>query len=264
MALRLDTEQQWETFLKEADIPDDEAKAYAKIMKSNRIKAATLPDLDAELLKSLGINIIGDVLAIIRHAKSKSQVAAVPAAISEPAVTPAFKAPPTAVKLPTILSEMTHPQFRKIKIDWAVYKEMYSVPDSHVPKLLYSACTEEVQNSLINSNPNCLSMSEEDLLKVIEKIVTKSINPSVHKMNFRKMYQKENESIKDYVIRLKSFAVDCEFTCPSCKVDISEINIKDQFITGINNEILQTDLLAKADVLTHYCLQCALGAQKVS
>ena len=102
MALRLDTEQQWETFLKEADIPDDEAKAYAKIMKNNRIKAATLPDLDTELLKSLGITIIGDVLAIIRHAKSKSQVAAVPAAISQSEVTPAFKAPPSAAKLPTI------------------------------------------------------------------------------------------------------------------------------------------------------------------
>ena len=185
MALRLDTEQQWETFLKEADIPDDEAKAYAKIMKNNRIKAATLPDLDTELLKSLGITIIGDVLAIIRHAKSKSQVAAVPAAISQSEVTPAFKAPPTAVKLPTISNEMTHSQFRKIKIDWAVYKDMYSVPNSHVPKLLYSACTEEVQHSLINSNPNCLSMCEEDLLKVIEKIVTNSINLSVNKMNFR-------------------------------------------------------------------------------
>ena len=44
MALRLDTEQQWETFLKEADIPDDEAKAYAKIMKNNRNYFADMPD----------------------------------------------------------------------------------------------------------------------------------------------------------------------------------------------------------------------------
>ena len=252
MALRLDTEQQWETFFKDAEIPDDEAEAYAKIMKDNRIKAATLPDLNTELLKSLGITIIGDVLAIIRHAKSKCQATAEPASISQSAMTPTFKAPAAAAKLPSILNEMTHQQFRKIKIDWAVYKEIVSLPDSHVQNHLYSACTEEVQNSLINYNPDCLSMSEENFLNAIEKIVTKSINPSVHKMSFRKMYQKENESIKDYVIRLKSFAVDCEFTCPSCKVDISEINIKDQFITGINNEILQTDLLAKADVLKEF------------
>ena len=43
MVLRLNTEQQWETYLKDAEIPDHEAKAYAKIMKDNRIKAATLP-----------------------------------------------------------------------------------------------------------------------------------------------------------------------------------------------------------------------------
>ena len=250
MALRLDTEQQWETFFKDAEIPDDEAEAYAKIMKDNRIKAATLPDLNTELLKSLGITIIGDVLAIIRHAKSKCQATAEPASISQSAMTPTFKAPAAAAKLPSISNEMTHQQFRKIKIDWAVYKEIVSLPDSHVQNHLYSACAEEVQNSLINYNPDCLSMSEENFLNAIEKIVTKSINPSVHKMSFRKMYQKENESIKDYVIRLKSFAVDCEFTCPSCKVDISEINIKDQFITGINNEILQTDMLAKADKLS--------------
>ena len=51
MELRLDTEQQWETFLKDAEIPDDEAKAYAKIMEDNWIKAAILPDLNTEFGK---------------------------------------------------------------------------------------------------------------------------------------------------------------------------------------------------------------------
>ena len=65
MALQLDTEAQWEDFLKEADIPEEEATQYAKIFKDNRIKAAVLPDLTDVLLKTLGITIIGDILAII-------------------------------------------------------------------------------------------------------------------------------------------------------------------------------------------------------
>ena len=93
MALRLDTEAQWEDFLKEADIPE-EATQYAKIFKDNRIKAAALPDLTDVLLKTLGITIIGDILAIIRYAKAQSQP--VPTQQQAPVaqtLAPAFKAP---------------------------------------------------------------------------------------------------------------------------------------------------------------------------
>ena len=51
-------------------------------------------------------------------------------------------------------------------------------------------------------------------------------------------------------MRLRSSAVDCAFSCPLCEADISEANIKDQFLSGLNNEILQTDMLAKADKLS--------------
>ena len=87
------------------------------------------------------------------------------------------------------------------------------------------------------------------MLNVIEKIVTKSVNPSVHQMNFGNLLQSEGESIKDFVMRIPSLAVHCEFSCPACKTNISSINIKDQFIRGLHNETLQTDILAKATQL---------------
>ena len=226
MALPLDTEEQWETFLGEADIPELEAKQYAKIFKDNRIKAAALPDLNAELLKNLGITVIGDILAIIRHSKASLQPVS-PGKYEAPATSvPTFKAPSAAAKLPTISADMTHQQFRKFRVDWQVYKQITALPTTHAQNHLYNACYEEVQTSLINTNPKCLTLSETDLLDTIEKVVIRRMNPAFHKMNFRKQIQQDNESIKDYIIRLKSTAVDCEFACPVCKADISETNFK--------------------------------------
>ena len=44
-------------------------------------------------------------------------------------------------------------------------------------------------------------------------------------------------------------ATDCNFSCPHCEHGLSNIHIRDQFIRGIANDTLQTNLLAKAWVL---------------
>ena len=56
---------------------------------------------------------------------------------------------------------------------------------------------------------------------------------------------KENQS---FLIQLKSAAKDCEFTCPNCNTDLQPNHIKDQFIRGLHNDVLQTDILAKASM----------------
>ena len=52
-------------------------------------------------------------------------------------------------------------------------------------------------------------------------------------------------------MRLCAAAKDCDFSCPKCKKDISEVYIKDQFICGVHNHMLQTNILAKAETLTN-------------
>ena len=117
MALpNLSTEPEWEPFLHAADIPEEEASAYAKIFVQNRIKGSALPDFDSDLLVTLGITIIGDKLSIIRHAKTVCKLGNQP--LSHASSSPApFKAPSAVAKLPSINSEMTHQQFRKFRID---------------------------------------------------------------------------------------------------------------------------------------------------
>ena len=65
-------------------------------------------------------------------------------------------------------------------------------------------------------------------------------------MHFGNITQSPSESIQDYTVRLKSAAIDCEFSCPECQHDLAPLHVKDQFIRGLSNNILQTDILAKA------------------
>ena len=91
-------------------------------------------------------------------------------------------------------------------------------------------------------------------------------------MNFCNLMQSEGASIKDFLVRICSFAGDCEFSCPTCKTDIFNINIKDQFIHGFHNKTLQTDILATAtqlkttdDIIKHAeALERALRDQSVT
>jgi hypothetical protein len=99
------------------------------------------------------------------------------------------------------------------------------------------------------SHPDFFEKTEEQMLDCIELIVTKRVNPTVHRMNFGKIKQAECESIQDYLTRIKSSAMDCEFACPDCESDISRVDIRIQFIRGLSNDTLQTDILAKASQL---------------
>ena len=248
MALRLQDEPSWVKFLQDAGIPADDATKYADVFLKQRITEATLPELTSEHLNQLQISVLGDVLAILKHAKTLNTIPTPTPVTSTSSNNAAYRPPTTAAKPPEITSEMTHSQFRKVEIDWDVYKKLTRVPDSEIGALLYSACDDAVQNSIINSNVQFFTLSEKKMLETIENIVTKRINTAVHRKNFRNIVQ-EDETIQNYLTRIRSAAVDCEFVCPECDLDISRVDIKDQFTQGLRNEVLQMDILAKADQL---------------
>ncbi|ELU02901.1 hypothetical protein CAPTEDRAFT_77885, partial [Capitella teleta] len=50
-------------------IPAGEAANYAVVFSDNRIQQDMLPDLQKEYLSDMGISVMGDVIAILKHAK---------------------------------------------------------------------------------------------------------------------------------------------------------------------------------------------------
>ena len=103
MVLQLNTEPSWKHFLLASGIPDNESAEYSKIFVENRINEVVILDITADHLKAMDITVVIDILSILCHAKT-----------SLPPQTPVpdSTTPSSAmVKLPNIVSEMTHRQF---------------------------------------------------------------------------------------------------------------------------------------------------------
>jgi hypothetical protein len=250
MAHSADAES-WGSFLQDAGIPSDAAATYAEALAEECITDHL--DLTKEILKEIGVNKIGHQLSILKFCKKAEQ----PTQTGEPRLLlegphperPLPGKPPT-VSAPHIKSEMTNPEFRKLKIDWGVFKSLTRIPTSQLAAQIYTSCDSNVQTSIINSSTSdFFSLSEAEIFKLLEKIVTKRSNPSVHRLAFSNVVQSEGEAVKDFVVRLNSHARDCEFACPHCKGDLMPINVKDQLLRGLHNSTLQTDVLAKSETL---------------
>jgi len=59
----------WIKFFTDAGIPSFASSKYASIFYENRIQSNMLMDLDKDILKEMEITVIGDIIAILKHAK---------------------------------------------------------------------------------------------------------------------------------------------------------------------------------------------------
>ena len=242
--MALQTEAQWKTFIQTAGITDEVASnTYAKAFSDNGFNEQSLALLDKETLTEIGITLLGHKLAILQCASKQHSPPAQSSSVAKATVN---------AHLSTLTLEMTRPQYRKFQQDWIVYKQLTHLQPEQFTAHLYNTCNEEVQMSLINMHPDFLTLNETDALEVIEPLVTVRSNPAVHRKAFGELTQSENQSIKNFVVCLRSAATDCAFQCPNpaCQHDLSSINIKDQFIRGLHNSTLQAEILAKTNQLT--------------
>ena len=246
LILALQVKDDWFNFFCNPGILADTAHTYSTAFVNNRVTETMLPRLNHQYLTELGITIFGDVLSILAHTTSDP----VPTTATLNTTPPPPKL--TKAKPPQITCEITHSQFWKFKIDWDLFKRITAILFDQITAQLYNICDDSVQNSIINTITDVFQQDESSLLQLIENIVTKYSNPTVHQMHFGNLAQTITESIQAYLVRLKSAALDCEFSCPDCHYDLVPINWKDQFISGSFNTILQTEILAKDGHLTTF------------
>ena len=120
------TKGQWKTFFREANILEEEAKQYSEIFHANPMTFGTLHELKKEDLSDLGITILDDMKSISRKAKASSA-----SSLNQAGSANVFMKTPAA-KLPQLNEDMTLPQFRKLKMDWDVFKRITDLPENQI------------------------------------------------------------------------------------------------------------------------------------
>ena len=185
--------EQWEKFFTAAGIPSAESNTYAATFVTNRIMETTLPILSKDYLIDLGVTIIGDILPIIRHVKSlfqpSSEATSTTITSLVPTIPPESHNKRAPIRPPQITLDMTNQQFCKSKINWGVFKQLTTIPPSRIAAQLYSLCEDSVQNSILNTNADFFTLTEQDMMQTIETIVTKRSNHAVYRLNFATLSQ---------------------------------------------------------------------------
>ena len=204
--------KQWEELLLEAGLEASAASTHSKAFAAQKLTKDHLSIIDRTMLEELGVTALGESLSILQLGKTARSTES-----SKPKY--ACKLP---VKAPTLHAEMTPQQFRKFTVDWSVFRKMTDLPDDRVHAQLYSCADDAVQCALLSTYTDFFSLPEDALLKKIETAVTQRANPMVHRMTFANICQSDQESIQNFVVRLRSAAEDCDFNCPKCSENISD------------------------------------------
>ena len=144
---------------------------------------------------------------------------------------------------------------------WERYKSMSRLSEAEdIRNELRAACATEVNRLLFDFvGPDALhTASEQELLAHIKSVSVRGVHKEVHRQQFFKMMQAEEESITHYVARLKAQATLCEFkvectsgTCNS-QVSYAEDMISTQMVAGLRNQDHQTRVLAEAATLISF------------
>ncbi|KAJ0182803.1 hypothetical protein K1T71_002172 [Dendrolimus kikuchii] len=105
----------WVSFFTAAGIPSDVGATYALTFTENRIQSDMLLDLNKEYLKDMGIVRMGDVIAILRHAKQVHESTARDRVLSTAASTASQKVPVAAITGRSTTSSPSSPASRMLE-----------------------------------------------------------------------------------------------------------------------------------------------------
>ena len=123
---------------------------------------------------------------------------------------------------------------------------------------LRATCSSEINSMLLGTIGRDLlnAATGDELLAYIKSVAIVIMHKEVHRQNFTKLQQSDNESITHYIARLKSAPQLCDFSIANptgaTMVSFAEEMVATQLISGLQNQDHQSSLLKDADMLQSF------------
>ena len=156
---------------------------------------------------------------------------------------------------PIINSDTDEQEWEHFKDSWNRYKTMTAITDANMIRLeLRAACSKDVNRLLFEyvGAENLNAANEEEMLDFIKSVAVKGTHKEVHRMKFFRLSQMDGETITQFVARLRSHAILCQFKIACSNhaepnfVSFAEEMITQQLVSGLRNQQHQSRLLSEA------------------
>ena len=154
---------------------------------------------------------------------------------------------PATIPRPELQEDASEQEWGHWKVKWERYKRscLQGLDENTVVDHLWACCTKELESSIwkqVGKNPD----TEEELMKLMEKLGVRKRNVLLNKVTFLDMRQGNHEPVKLFAARLKGQAAVCDFTLPSGSSDYTDQMVQHQLIRGLNDQGIQEHILAHA------------------
>ena len=195
-------------------------------------------------------------LAILQQIKDlQAQVGMVPtpstAATATSSSTPAtHQARPKNVKVPEGRYHMSLADFRTFSTDCTTYQQLTGLSDQQIVLQLRLHMDADLKRAIDTNYPDWSTKTVNQAITIVGEIVRQTSNPAVYRKEFDSMVEAGDESIREFVTRLRSCAIDCSFTCPFDNThDLTDYMIINRIRSAVSDKTLQQELLQKQATL---------------
>ena len=155
------------------------------------------------------------------------------------------------VKVPDGHYNMNLSEYRTYCKDCRDYKTLTNYTDNQVVLQMRLHMDNDLKRAIdTNYSTSWDSFTLDEAIKTVGKIVNHISNPVVYRKEFDNLYQSQDEPIREFITRLRSCAIDCNFTCPYDENhDLTDYHIINRIRCGIFDKSLQQELLQKSNEL---------------
>ena len=195
MALR--TAGQWNAWLNDLDLTNDEKTNYSTILENQAITEDDLPSFDHELLRSCKIEKYGHRTRIIRKARgATTQTTSVLNSY-------ATSSKACAIPRPTVQRGVNQLEFQQFVQEWKQFRKHYNLssPDEVDTQLTF-CCSKDVRAKLLEIKTPNIVYAEDNLLQLIEEVCLSKVSRMSHIKQFFLLKQDDGESCDEYFSRL--------------------------------------------------------------